>query len=96
MLRVARGMAGRLRGLIGSDGTCALLFDRCNWIHTLFMSYPIDVYYLDQRGKVVRQVLLKPWKLTWPVRGAVAVLEVPPRVDKEVALRECTELLGRK
>jgi uncharacterized membrane protein (UPF0127 family) len=89
-------MAGRLRGLIGTDGSHALLFERCNWIHTWFMSYPIDVYYLDRRGEILRQVLLKPWKFTWPVRGAVAVLEVPPGVDREVALRECTEILGRK
>ncbi|MDA8337073.1 MAG: DUF192 domain-containing protein [Peptococcaceae bacterium] len=96
MLKVAGTTASRLRGLIGADGAQALLLPRCNWIHTWFMSYPIDVYYLDQRGGIVRQVRLTPWKLTCPVRGAVAVLEVPPGVDGEVALRESARVLDRQ
>ena len=62
----------RLRGLLGhpplqpGDG---LLITPCIGIHTMGMTYPIDVIHLD-RGLVVRKVLreLKPWRqgpLVW-------------------------------
>jgi len=89
MVRVARGLIARTRGLIGSDGSFALLIPRCNWIHTWFMSYPLDVYYLDRRGEVVKKVTVAPGRFTRPVRGATAVLEVPAGLDGEVVLKAC-------
>ncbi|HUW65044.1 MAG TPA: DUF192 domain-containing protein [Spirochaetia bacterium] len=95
MLKVARGLLARTRGLIGSDGDYALLIPKCNWIHTFFMSYTIDVYYLDPEGRVVKNVLMEPGKFTRPVRGAVAVLEIPPGLDWEGILRECADLFDQ-
>lgn len=96
MVKTARGLIARTRGLIGSDGGYALLIPKCNWIHTFFMSYPIDVFYLDPGGRVVKNLMVKPGKFTRPVRGAVAVLEIPDRLDKEVILREYAELFAQE
>jgi uncharacterized protein len=47
------------------------------WIHTLFMSFPLDLVFLDRAGRIVRVVAdVKPWRLTAPVIGARCVLEI--------------------
>src|SRR3546814_8041740 len=57
MLRVARGLFARLLGLWavpfgpGHDG---LLIRPCRAIHTLGLRRPIDVVFLDERGRVLR------------------------------------------
>ena len=47
------------------------------WIHTFFMRFPIDLVFLDRANRIVRIVPdVKPWRLTAPVFGARAVLEL--------------------
>ena len=48
----------------------------CNSIQTCFMRFPLDVIFLDSSMKV-RSVLrdVKPWRMTWPVAGAVTAIE---------------------
>ena len=47
----------RLQGMIGrkfhTSGFDAMVFDRCNCIHTFFMAQRIDVIFLDAENKVV-------------------------------------------
>lgn len=71
----------RLRGYIGrsrpknGDG---LLLVPCDGIHTFWMSFPIDVLFLDEKGQVLASAgSLGPWKWGLRVRGARYVLEVP-------------------
>jgi uncharacterized protein len=73
----------RLRGLLGvrtddfRNGS-GLWIVPCHGIHTLGMSFPIDVIYLDHALKVIDiQQNLKPWRFT-PIRSkASSVLELP-------------------
>lgn len=71
----------RMRGLIGSEQLVpgqSLWITPCNGIHMLFMSFPIDVVYLDKRLVVVAvDERMRPWKIGRFVHGAHSVLELP-------------------
>ncbi|NLB56677.1 MAG: DUF192 domain-containing protein [Lentisphaerae bacterium] len=63
-------MAGpfeRTKGLIGSkslDIDEGMYFPKCGMIHTCFMSFEIDVIFLDDNGTVIRLFEnLKPWRI---------------------------------
>jgi uncharacterized membrane protein (UPF0127 family) len=72
--------AERRRGLLGRDGlakTAALVLSPCWAIHTAFMRFPIDVIFVDRRGRAVRVVHdLPPWRIAVALR-AHAVIELP-------------------
>ena len=76
---VAERLVTRLLGLLtrsSLDPGEALVFPRCNSIHTCFMRFPIDVVFLQQ-GCVVKVVqALRPFRLAWAV-GAETVIELP-------------------
>jgi uncharacterized membrane protein (UPF0127 family) len=59
----------------------ALLIPNCRSIHTFGMRFPLDVTFLDERGKVIRDVPGVPPRHVLFERGAFAVLErvSPPR-----------------
>jgi uncharacterized protein len=73
----------RLRGLLGlatddfRNGS-GLWIVPCHGVHTLGMSFPIDVVYLDREMTVIHiQSGLQPWRFG-PVRAqAASVLELP-------------------
>lgn len=79
-LSIAKSFASRAKGLIGTktlNTKQGLWFPKCNWIHTFFMSMPIDVIYLDKTMTVKKlEKNLKPWKLAAPVFKADSVVEV--------------------
>ncbi len=82
-LSVAETHWSRLRGLLGSSpdefrSGRGLWIRPCRGVHTLAMSFPIDVVYLDREGTVVHlESNLKPWRFA-PVRlQAASVLELP-------------------
>ncbi len=53
-----------------------LWIDSCNSIHTFFMKFPIDVAFIDSKGKVVAMYEnLRPWRLTFIHFSAKSVLE---------------------
>ncbi len=62
---VADTFGVRLRGLIGQPAPLpghGLLFPDCRAVHTFFMSYPIDVLFLDRAYRVVdRRLRVPPW-----------------------------------
>lgn len=82
-LAVADGHWSRLRGLIGTslgqfnDGK-GLWIVPCRGVHTLGMSFPIDVLYLTPLKTVVHlERNLQPWRFA-PIRmQAASVLELP-------------------
>ena len=71
----------RLRGFIGrpeprqGDG---ILLNPCSAIHTCWMTFSLDVLFLDERGKVLELVRsIHPWRFSRRVSGARYALEVP-------------------
>ena len=71
----------RLRGLLGTDGLAedeALWISPCKGIHTIGMTFPIDVVFLDgdRRVVAVREQVV-PWRATRFIKRASSVLELP-------------------
>jgi uncharacterized membrane protein (UPF0127 family) len=75
-LEVAGSRAARRRGLLGRDGIDgAMWFPRTSWIHTMGMSFAIDVAWCLADGTVVRTRTVAPRQLTRPVLRARVVVE---------------------
>ncbi len=54
----------------------ALVLAPCSSVHTAFMGYPIDVVFVDKRGRVLKVAHhLKPWRAAW-CWGAQAAIEL--------------------
>lgn len=87
----ARGVVTRGRGMIGRDFTDfdAMVFENCNTIHTLFMSIPIDVVFLDVENKVceIREGV-RPWVPFVRSPNAVSVIEIPEGNARRTSLEE--------
>ncbi|NJD61574.1 MAG: DUF192 domain-containing protein [Deltaproteobacteria bacterium] len=78
---VADGFFRRLAGLLGrpplSEGE-GLWITPCSSVHSIGMRYPIDVLFLDVRGKVVGACPgLPPGRLSRLYFGAKGALELP-------------------
>lgn len=68
----------RFKGLMGKkDFEDVLLFDnlRDSSIHTLFMRFEIDVYFIDENRTIFDKKSLKPWKFYKPKKQAKYILE---------------------
>ena len=73
---VAASRGERRRGLRGRDGIDgALVIERCRWVHTFGMRFPIDVAFVADDGVVVRIVRMRRWRLGAPVKRATWVVE---------------------
>ena len=78
-VEIADTFARRLRGLMLRGALPpghALLLTRTSSVHTCLMRFPLDVTFLDGRGRVLREVRLPPWRMAW-CRGARYVFEEP-------------------
>lgn len=80
----------RLRGLLGRPRLQAgqgLLIDPCPSVHTVGMSYPLDLVFLDADFRLLEQISeLKP--LRWAAcRRARATLELAPGTLAALALK---------
>jgi uncharacterized membrane protein (UPF0127 family) len=77
---VAKDFRTRLRGLAWRERVTAgpgLLFPHCSSVHTFGMRFALDIYFLDEQGRVLdlrRRV--PPRRVLWR-RGASAILEIP-------------------
>lgn len=59
--------------LVKMDG---LIINDCGSIHTFFMCMPIDAYFFDNNGVVIKIYKnIVPWKITFPIFRRVHVLE---------------------
>lgn len=75
-LEVARGGPDRRRGLLGRDDLRgALLIERCRAVHTIGMSFDIDVAFLDTHGCVIDIVTMPPGRIGRPRLAARSVIE---------------------
>ncbi|HEY85684.1 MAG TPA: DUF192 domain-containing protein [Chloroflexi bacterium] len=79
--KVADTFFTRLKGLLGSpplqEGEGLLLKGEKS-IHTLFMTFPIDVIYLDHALEIIKITSdMRPWKLGPYVSQSTYILELP-------------------
>ncbi|MEI6003255.1 DUF192 domain-containing protein [Paraburkholderia bengalensis] len=67
----------RMRGLLGREGIdadCALWIEPCSAVHTFGMRFPIDVLFIDRRGRVMsihRNVGRARMRFGWRARAAL-------------------------
>lgn len=70
----------RLRGLLFTDSLPSghgLLIKPCNSVHTIWMSYPIDVIFLDAGDNIIKAISdLKPMRFAACI-GSAYVVELP-------------------
>lgn len=82
----------RMKGLLGRDSLPegeGMVIDPCNQIHTFFMRFPIDVLFVDNEGRIVRQLeALKPWRMSGMYFRARKVVELPAGVVSATMTRE--------
>ena len=93
---LANEMMERIVGLmfkkdISFDG---LYIKPCNSIHTFFCKFPLDIYFLDKKNKVIRIIKnMKPWDMTRVYFGSRSVLEFKSGVlDQEIELNDELEV----
>jgi hypothetical protein len=95
-LKVATSEWARGKGLLGTKSLGpeeALLIPRCNAIHTFFMKFTIDCVFIDKNNRIKAiYPEVKPFRMVWPVWGAISVIEFPAGRAKELSL-EVGELL---
>jgi uncharacterized membrane protein (UPF0127 family) len=94
--RVATDFFSRFMGLMGRSSIGAdeaLVFPRCNSIHTFFMRFPIDVVMVDAQGKVVDVIAhLGPWRMLLPRWNAKHVIELRADRSRELGIVPGTQL----
>ena len=74
----------RARGFMGvalascTNPPYGMYFARCGSVHTLFMRFDLDLFFLDRRGYVLRASRgVKPFRMALGPAGTAAVLELP-------------------
>jgi len=81
----------RAKGLLGHDRLQkgeGMLIDPCNSIHTFFMSFAIDVVYLDKKLNVVKVCAsLSPWRLSSCFKASM-VLELPAQTISKFTIQK--------
>lgn len=77
-VEVAHTWGARFRGLLGRrELPEALWLEPESSVHGIGMRVSLDVALLDAAGLVVETLVLRPWAVTRPRTGVVAVLEAP-------------------
>ena len=78
-LTLCKSFFSRFRGfMLQKNIDKALLFKRCNSIHTMFMLESIDVIMCDEENKILYYYKdLKPNKVILPKRNVTRVYETP-------------------
>ncbi len=88
----------RMRGLLVCGKLSeqqGMIMSPCNSVHTFFMSYNIDIIYLDKDGYVLKVVSsLRPWRLSGCLQ-AVSVLEVLPGVIERSLIEKGDRLIWK-
>lgn len=73
---VAQDGRAKRRGLLGRDGMeGCFVIERCRWIHTFGMRFPLDVAFIDADGVVLKTMHMSRNRLGVPVKRANAVIE---------------------
>ena len=79
-LEVAFDSKARRKGLLGRDGMPAgsgLVIAPCSSVHTFFMRFPIDIFFVARDGRVLEvRRHVPPWRIAVSL-SAFAVIELP-------------------
>lgn len=89
----------RMKGLIGKKEykDRALLIKPCQQVHTWFMTFPIDVLFLDENDRVIaKQQRLRQWKVSKKMKRAVTVIEAAADVFSDEKVTVGDELMIKK
>jgi len=94
---VVDNMFTRLKGLIGhaplKSGEGMLIMP-CNSVHCMFMSFPIDVVYVNKQNQVIKvDPVMKPWATAWPVRAASYVIELAANAGAPTGIQPGDQLV---
>jgi hypothetical protein len=68
----------RLKGLMFEDNIDFGLLIKTELgssVHTSFMKFPIDIYFLDENKEIYEKTSLNPWKFYKPKKKASYILE---------------------
>jgi uncharacterized membrane protein (UPF0127 family) len=80
-IEVAESAAQKVKGLLGRDCLLdgqGLLFKHCSSLHTFFMSFPIDIVFMNRNRKVLKvSQNVKPFHLVAAPLRAYYALELP-------------------
>jgi uncharacterized membrane protein (UPF0127 family) len=80
-IEVAVTSAQRAKGLLGRDCLTdgqGLLFKGTSSLHTFFMQFPIDIVFIDKKGKVLKSARnVKPFKVVLAPFRSYFALELP-------------------
>lgn len=89
MHRTANTFWSRLRGRLGEKTPSQPLYiPKCNAVHTLGMSFPLELSWFDAAGNLIRQETAVPNRVFF-CPGAEAVLESHPE-EPDVVIRSTT------
>ena len=90
-IAVAEGFFSRAKGLMFEEQMLkdcqGIWITPCRSIHTFFMKFTIDAYFLDKSGKIVKIIKnMKPWRVSGIFITAHSVLEFKAgeQIDFEV------------
>jgi len=90
-LEASEAMSKRTRGLIGHAPLRfgqGMMIRPCRWIHMFGMSFPIDVLYVNRRGRIVAvSENLRPNRIDRPVPHAWYVVEMAAGAIREARIR---------
>jgi len=85
-VKTADSFFSRLKGLMFTremkdiDG---MLIDSCKSIHTCFMMFPIDVFFINKSNEIIKVIReMHPWRMSKFYIKASRVLETMPNADK--------------
>ena len=87
----------RLKGLMfKTDFKEGMLFKNLKYgssIHSLFMKFTLEVYFIDERNVVFDKIILKPWKSYKPIKKAKYILEFKNKSKKRLKIDDEIELI---
>lgn len=81
-LAVADSFFPRFLGLMGrKPSPSGLLLIPCNSVHTCFMRYDLDIFFLDREYRIVAiRRDMKPWRMTAIYSRAHMAMEIPSQL----------------
>lgn len=98
--QLANTMGARMLGLMFRPGLAdrnGIWLEPCNSVHTFFMSFAIDIVFVDREKRVKRIVRsLAPWRFSPIVLGARAALELNAGRAEQLGLAEGDQLRFRE